>query len=203
MKTTLPKLLVALAVLLLSLHAKANIIVTLEPTPQTISVGSPVSMDLVISGLGNFSAPSLGGFSFDLNYNPAVLSATSLSFGSQLDLGIFGSLRFSDLSTPGSIHLDEVSFESSGDLAANQPSSFTLATLGFTGIGPGISGIGFSFGSLSDENGQSLQFLTSEGQVTVNGSTGIPDGGSTLVLLAIGMAVIWLPRVRCHLCQVQ
>jgi hypothetical protein len=67
------------------LHAKADIIVSLEPDSQSISVGSSVSMYLVVSGLGNFASPSLGRFDFDLSYNPAILSAVSVSFGSHLN----------------------------------------------------------------------------------------------------------------------
>src|SRR5690349_19418405 len=110
MKTKTTKLLLSLVVLLaFSRPAQATIIVALEPSSQTINPGDPVSLTLVASGLGDHTAPSLAGFAFDLTFDPAILSAVSVAFGSQLDLGIVGSLRFSDLTTPGAIHLDEVS----------------------------------------------------------------------------------------------
>jgi hypothetical protein len=185
MKTLLINLITGIAAIGLGSRPVAAISITLEPSPQTIQVGDPDAMNLVVSGLGNLSAPSLGAFDFDLSYNPAIISAVSLTFGSHLDLGILGSSRFSDLTTPGAIHLDEVSFESSSDLNNAQPDTFTLATLNFTGLASGISSVGFSFASLSDEQGQSLVgFSTTSGSIEV---TGVPDVGSTASLLLLGI----------------
>ena len=195
MKATLFRLSIGIAALALSLQAKANITVALEPSSQTISAGSPASLNLVISGLGNYASPSLGGFDFDLSYNPAVLSAVSVVFGTHLDLGIVGSVQNSDLSIPGVVHLDEVSLESASDLQANQPSSFTLATLGFSGVGPGVSTIDFTLGGLADETGQiSFDFLTQGGQVEVKGAAAVPDLGSTARLFAIGLVGLFAFR---------
>jgi hypothetical protein len=150
-------------------------------------------VDLVISGLGNLSPPSLAGFDFDLSYNPAILSAVSLTFGNFLDLGTLGSLQFSDLSTAGIIHLDEVSFESSTDLNATQPDTFTLATLNFTGLAPGLSSIDFTSASLSDEQGQSLiGFSTTSGSIEVKRSTAVPETESTASLLFLAIATLSL-----------
>ena len=188
MNTAFLRLSIGIAALAISLEANANITVALEPSSQTISVGNPVSVDLVISGLGNFASPSLGGFDFDLSYNPAVLGAVSVTFGSHLDLGIVGSLQNSGLSTAGAIHVDETSFESSTDLHTNQPSTFTLATLNFSSVGLGISTIDFTSGSLSDDTGQiSLEFLTQAAQVQVNGNSQVPDSCSTAWLLGVGL----------------
>jgi hypothetical protein len=79
MKTLLINLIAILA-LGLPLRARAQITLTLQPSPQTINVGDPTSMDLVVSGLGNLSSPSLGAFDFDFTYNPTILSAVSLTF---------------------------------------------------------------------------------------------------------------------------
>jgi hypothetical protein len=191
MKTLLTYAMTVIVALGLPSRGAAQISLTLEPSPQSISVGDSASMDLVVSGLGNLSAPSLGGFDFDLTYDSTIISANSLTFGSFLDLGI-GSLQFSDLATAGAIHLDEVSFESSTDLNNTQPDSFTLATLGFTGLAAGISAIDFSFASLSDEQAQSLTaFSTTGGTIEVTRLTGIPDLGSTASLLLLGIVSLW------------
>jgi hypothetical protein len=123
--------------------------ITVLPSTQSISVGGSASVDLVISGLRNFASPSLGAFDLDLTYNLSVLSASSLTFGSFLDLGTFGSVQSFDISTPGLIHLDEVSLETSSDLNTFQPDTFTLSTLVFVGLTPGVSSIDFSFASLA------------------------------------------------------
>ena len=116
MKNIVKSLIIGLAALALVSNARAQVTLSLVPTPQSIGVGDPASVDLVISGLGNLAAPSLGAFDVDLTYNPVVVSANPLTFGTLLDLGTLGSIQFSDLSTPGLIHLDEVSFETATDL---------------------------------------------------------------------------------------
>ena len=189
MKNLISRLLSGIATLGLASHAFGQISLSLQPTPQTINVGDPATMDLVVSGLGNLSAPSLGAFDFDLSYDPTILSAVSLTFGSYLDLGNFGSSRFSDLTTAGVIHLDEISFESPGDLNNAQPGTFTLATLSFTGLAPGTSIIDFTLSSLSDEQGQSISgFSTASGSIEVIGVSRVPDAGSSAFLLFFGLA---------------
>jgi hypothetical protein len=188
MKHPITILLTCLAALGFASRAQAQIGVSLQPTPQVINVGDPASMDLVVSGLGNLSPPSLGAFDFDLSYNPAILDAVSLTFGTFLDLGTLGSLRSSDLSVAGVIELDEISFETSADLNNAQPGAFTLATLGFNGVGPGISSIAFTFASLSDEGGLSITaFSTTDGAIEVRRQIGVPDVGSTASLLLLGI----------------
>jgi hypothetical protein len=195
MKTILSKLLIAVSVLGLCLQAKATITVALEPSSQTVNLGDTTFVDLVISGLGDHAPPSLGGFLFDLSYAPGILSAVSVSFGSHLDLGIVGSVQTSDISTAGTIHVDEISLESPSDLEANQPSSFTLATLGFKGVGSGTSLIDITFGSLADETGAvSLEFSTQGAQIDVAGAAVVPDSGSTVTWLA--MSVLGLLVLR-------
>lgn len=162
--------------------------VSLEPNPQTIvGVGGNAFIAVVISGLGNFTAPSLGGFDFDLSYDSSIISAASLVFGSYLDLGILGSAQFSDLSTAGSIHLDEVSFEDPIDLNASQPGMFTLATIGFTGLALGSSSLAFTYAALSDQDGGSIsEFGTLNTSITVVASSAVPESGSTFPLLVLG-----------------
>jgi hypothetical protein len=191
MKTFLLNLLTGIAAVGIASPALANISLSLEPGPQTINVGDPAVMDLVVSGLGNHASPSLGAFSLDLSYNPAILSAVSLTFGNSLDLGVLGSLRFSDLSTAGAIHLEEVSLESSTDLNNAQASTFTLATLNFTSLAPGTSAIDFTSASLSDEQGTSLTgFLSKGGSIQVRGTTPVPDVGSTASMLLLGLVSV-------------
>src|SRR5262249_2750041 len=112
---------------------------------------------------------AFGFFNYDLSYDPAVLSAVSVSFGSHLDLGVAGSIRFSDLTTPGTIAIQEESLESPAALNAAQPSSFTLATLTFKGVGDGLGTVSITGGSLSEETGLiSLPFTSSAGHIQVH-----------------------------------
>ena len=186
---TLPSFLVIGMVTLGLAPRAAPIGISLQPSVTAINEGDSTSVDLVVSGLGNLAAPSLGAFDFDLSYDPAILAVVSLAFGGFLDVGVFGSIPSSNLSTPGFIHLDEISLEASSSLNGAQPDSFTLATLDFKGLTAGISSIGFSFASLSDELGQSLTgFSTAGASVQVNRSVSIPDSGSAFFLLLVGLS---------------
>src|SRR6185295_6688986 len=100
MKHLLSNLVASVAALSVTSSAVAAINISLEPTPQTINVGDPATMDLVVSGLGNLSAPSLGAFDFDLSYNPAIISAVSLTFGTDLGTPLESS-RFFTLAPAG------------------------------------------------------------------------------------------------------
>jgi len=198
MKRILPKLATAIAAIAFSFQVQAAISVALEPASQSVSTGSPVFVDLVIHGLGNGAAPSLGAFDFDLSYNASLLSAASVAFGSHLDVGVVASVQSSNLSTPGLIHLDEVSLESASDLNSGQPSQFTLATFAFTAIAPGSSSIDFVLAGLSDELGQSItQFTTQGARVQSIGGVAVPDTGSSRALLLLGLGTLLLfPRQR-------
>ncbi len=161
----------------------AAVTVALQPTAQTINPGAHVFLDLVISGLGANSAPSLGAFTLELTYNPAILTAGAVTFGTGLDLGIAGSVQSVDLSTPGTVWLAEISLETAADLELNQPGEFTLATLDFLGLGVGVSPVTFSLVDLSDASGSTLPDVGSlPGSVTV---TTVPESGSSALLLGI------------------
>ncbi len=195
MKSSVITLFIGIAAWSLASSASAAISLSLEPSSQTIDLGGSASIDLVISGLGDHTSPSLGAFGFfdfDLSYDAAILTAVSVSFGNHLDLGIAGSIRNSDLTTPGAVQLDELSLESEAALNAAQPSSFTRATLSFKGVGVGLGTVNITGGSLSDETGlTSLPFTASNGQIQV-----VPEVGTSLagLFLAGMLGVEWLRR---------
>jgi hypothetical protein len=196
MKTKFKNLVLGAAIATLSLEAQADVTLSLVPTPQTTGVGGLASVNLVISGLGDLGSESLGAFDIDLTYNPAVVAASSLTFGSGLDLGV-GSSQFFDLSTAGLVHLDEVSFEAADDLDNSQADSFILATLGFTGLAQGSSPLIFGQIGLSDENGDAiLEMGINTGLIDVTGGPTVPDAGSTALLLAGGVAGLLNVRKR-------
>ena len=186
----------ALAVLLpfVALPTARAFSISLQPSSQTIGVGGNTTLDVVVSGLGDHTSPSLGAFVFWFTYDNSILLANSVSFGSYLDLGSFvpPSQDF-DLTSPGLIYLSETSLESSADLNAAQPSSFTLATIGFQGWAAGASAIELDLASssLSDEFGtSSLPFDFTGANITV------PDGGATGSLLALALLGLWVIRTR-------
>lgn len=110
------------------------------PSSQTTNLGSQVTIDLVVSDLGNNTAPSLGAFDVVLGFDADIIAFESLEFGDQLNpsSSVFP-FRGETFIPPDSINLFEISGESSADLIEFQPSSFTLATFIFEAVDLGTS----------------------------------------------------------------
>ena len=107
------------------------------PASQTVGLGANVAVDVVVSGLDPDQI--VAAFDLDVAYDPLVVTAVSVTFGT--GLGALGSevLTDSDLATAGVVDLAAVSLRSDADLAASQGDVVTLATLHFTAIALGTS----------------------------------------------------------------
>ena len=192
-----------LAVLLASAPASA-VTIGLAPAAQTVSVGDPVTLDLVIAGLGPPPGPaSLSGFDVDVTFIPAVLTFSSVAFGPFLGVtfSLFpGCILAGDdacivaegLTGPGVLDVAELSLLFPGALLdALQPAAFTLATLTFTAAGPGTSPLVLTIDSLADSTDPPdgplplAADILPPASVTVTGA--VPDPG-TLLLLGTGLA---------------
>jgi hypothetical protein len=192
--------LLAMAVALLGAGpAAANDVLTLSVTPSSIAVdaGTPFSVDIVISGLGDFTSPSLGTFDLDLGFDPAVVDPTGVVFTTLLgDEGLGEAISSSGVIGPGQLDLFLLSLLTAAELDALQPSGFVLATVAFDALAPGVSALGLSIQALGDADGNPLEATTQDGSVRVRGSVAAPMP-SSLVLMAAGGAVAgWLSRRR-------
>ena len=124
-------------------------LLSLEPTPPSITVGEVSTVDLRISGLGYLEAVSLGAFAVDVTYDETVLGFETASYGSFLG-GPEDSEQVPANASGGIVTLDEFSFLSNAELDALQPSSFVLASLTFRGIAADVSDLGFGDVNLAD-----------------------------------------------------
>jgi hypothetical protein len=153
--------------------------VSLLPPSQTITVGQTAFVDVQVSGI---KPAAIAAFDFTFGYDPALLQVGSVAFGSNLDLGTSGSLQTMDASVPGEVFVFEVSFEDSSLLTALQPDSFSLVTIGFLGLAPGVVSLSQLFGSLSDELANRLSYDFQGASITIeSGNTGpgaIPESGT-------------------------
>lgn len=139
---------------------------SLEPGSQVILPSETTTVKLNIAGLGPFAAPSLGAFGVEVIFDETILSFDSVTFGDRLgipdgDYGVgidppFETDIFVDSSLPGVVLLDEVSFLFDFELDALQPTSFTLATLTFTGLAGGSTILDFGLVDLSDALGSTI-----------------------------------------------
>jgi hypothetical protein len=156
--------------------------------------GNPVQVDVVISGLGNGAAPSLGAFDLFIAFNPAAVSFTRTAFGDpihgdQLSLASGSLTQVERL--PSAIRLAEVSLDDPGTLDSAQLGAFTLATLDFvTGAFPAISDLVIVNDNvrpalLVDAVGAPISdFRITSGRIN---TTPVP---STLLLLSLGLAAL-------------
>jgi hypothetical protein len=163
---------------------------------SSATIGDTVTVDMIIGGLGNFTNPSLGAFDFVVNFNPALvgLTASPLTFGTLLgDEGPGESLNGSSFST-GAANLFVLSFLTSPELNALQPSTFTLATLSFNALASGINTFSFSSVVLGDGVGDPLIASLGTASVTITPSV-VPEL-SSIYLLGGGLAMAWVFTLR-------
>ncbi len=93
------------------------------PASQDVGVGNPFSVDLLISGLGNFAPPSLGTFDLTAGFDPAILTFIGATFGPFLgDPAAGQALTAVTNPLPGSVNLFEVSFLDSRAVILPSPS---------------------------------------------------------------------------------
>lgn len=169
--------------------------ISIDPTTQTTSTGSVVTVDVGVTGVTN-----LYGYQFDLTYNPSVLSGVSVSEGPLLASG-----GNSTYFVPGTI--DNVG----GTVAATADTilsavpgvsgSGELAVFTFDAIGAGTSTLGIQNELLIDSGFNPIADTTTGGSVTVtSGVATVPEinaasAASALTLLLGSIAVVRGRRV--------
>ena len=171
-----------------------------EPGSQIVPVGEPVSVDLVISGLGDGTSPSLAGFDLFIEYDPTILALSDVSFGDptlgdQLDVSGWGSLYDYSSYSSDVEYLFGLSYNLAEDLINFQAPSFVLATLTFDTLSVGTSPLEivdpnppFFASRLSDEWGNALGFERESGSVS---PVPVP---ATFILFGFGLGGIGILR---------
>jgi Cohesin domain len=103
-----------------------------QPASVTANTGDSISIDLVISNLGN---GSLGSFDISVGFDSSALSFDSYSLGDFLgSVALLEAIDASVGGSSGAVNVAEVSLLSALDLDTLQPGSFVLATLNFNVI---------------------------------------------------------------------
>jgi hypothetical protein len=165
-----------------------TVLLDLVPSSQQVQLGTPTTVAMKISGLGDGTAPSLGTFDLDLTFDPAILSCTSATFGDpilgdQLDLRRLGSRA---VPTPGDgvMNLFELSLDSPDDLNTLQVGAFILATITCDTLALGTSPLRITVHALGDALGVPLTASVGGGSVEVIA----PDAGLCILHLEASFA---------------
>ena len=184
--------------------ASASIVLSLQPSSQSVAEGSQVTVDLAISGLSD--PPSLGTFDLNIEFDPTLLSFSNFAFGDPTlgdQLDPTGGKNILSFVNPGvgTTDLFELSLDSASTLNALQASGFTLGVLTFDTIGIGTSELSLSINALGDAEGNSLSATLQNGSVSVASSTVPEPSPLTLLGCAVvlaGLLKMYSPRALCH-----
>jgi hypothetical protein len=190
-------LLVLLAVCLMQTPLAHSALIGIQPGTTSANTGDLISLDLVISGLGNFAPDSLGAFDISVAFDDTALSFTGYSLGGYLgNVGLSEAIDAGTGAVGGTVNVAEVSLLSAVGLDTLQPGAFTLATLNFTVInlaGGAATQLSVLPGAvLADASGFALS-ATASGPATIQ-SVPVP---ATLLLL-ITCLFGWLIHVKRH-----
>lgn len=191
----------AVGALLLGLALPAHAaFIELTPATSTAATGDTVALDLMISGLGDFTGSSVGDFDIDIGFDTSALSLTSWSLTNLMgDFGAGEALDFSFGDLGGMLNLAIVSLLSVTDLNALQPGAFSLATLTFDVLNleagnQTLVSIDTIY-AIGDQNGNPLAIDSIGNALISNPSTTVPEP-STIALLGLGLAAFGAGRRR-------
>jgi hypothetical protein len=180
-------------VIMLGLGMQANAtVIGFSPSSSNVGIGNSVSVDLVISDLGD---DILTAFDLSILYDDTLLSFDGFEFGTDcggfscLDvLGFDGNILDAIDWGFGEVEVYEISFDFDEDLELLQPNDFTLGTFTFTGLEFGISALdilvwdlagGFVFDPVLGFEVPSQLDATVEG-----GQIEVPEPGTWLLLMS-------------------
>ena len=192
----------AMLLSLLTVGEARAISLSFSPSSQTVSEGEQFDVEVKISDLGDGSAPSLGSFELDLDFDPSVLDFESAVFGdpvlgNQLKIGFMEPINSLTEDPEGTVNLVEVSFGFDNTfLDNNQADEFTLATLSFNALAVGSSDLEFSNVSLGDALGGSLTASLENGAVSVAAAppptppSEVPEPSVAFALVGLGIAAV-------------
>ena len=173
-----------LALLWLVAAPSGAITISLDPSSVSVDPGGNFTIDVVVDGLGDGVAPSVGAYQLGLTWDPTALTFIDATPSGALGIPTLESI-FGDTPGVGSVNFFEVSLLGVPDLNALQGSTVVLTTLEFQGLVPGKTDLAFSQTDVADQLGNALVIDAANG-ATVQV---VPEPGAALLFL-LGWAVV-------------
>lgn len=168
---------------------------TLEvvPSDTLMQAGQVLTVDVVVSGLGNGVSPSMGSYDLTLNFDPAVLGYTGTTV--DIFLGDYAAAVpeaiISVNPVAGDVNVFDVSLLPAAQLEASQSDSFRLFSITFDTLAEGVTGLDLSVNALGDQVGDPEpvdNLIVPVVRVTSSGSaTAVPTMSSWGLLLLVGL----------------
>lgn len=181
-----------LLLLLLTLLSSANTKAAIQLAFGTASQhGTTLELPLRVSGLSDYTAPALASYDLRIAFDSTHLSYLGTQFGDPLlgnQLDVFGlglNSVAAELVMPGTLSLFEISLDSPQDLNALQADTFTLATLQFSLLNPGSSGLSIDILAFGNATGDPLRAVvtpTTIASVPLPAAAWLMLGGLRIVL---------------------
>jgi len=171
---------------------------TITVTPSTPSVleGQQVVVEVVASDLEYGWYPTIDAFHFDLIYDPALMSVSSVSFSDELTAFGFSSLDFVDLETPGIAEVASYSLVPFSYLNLTQSETFSLATFVFDTLDVGIVDLMLTSYAFYDDEWRQMHVEVLNGSVGIEGEVLANPVPGALPLLLTGLAGLHFARRR-------
>jgi len=173
------------------------IMIEIAPPVTTVQEGGSFDVSILVSGLeqdGNDEIVSA--FDLFIDYDPTVIAANSVVFGSEL-----GGILNGDFISPGQVEIFEISLFDDEFLAATQGDSVLLAVLTFDALAAGTSSLVFGQPlpflppvDVKGRDGAVLDLAVNTARVIVEPAA-IPEPTS-LALLGLGLFVMGALRRR-------
>ncbi len=123
------------------------IVLSFDPSDQSVVLSDNASVDLRISGLGD---DILTGLDVDVSFDDSILGFLSFTYGTGLDVFGFGTINGTTIGA-GVVNVFELSFDFDEDLMLLQPNDFVLGTFVFSTLSIGTSPLDITFALLSGQ----------------------------------------------------
>lgn len=166
--------------------------ISISPASQNASIGDTVTADIIVSGLA--ADESVGGVSLLLSFNDAVLQGLGYTVDPDDKMGVEDDFSLGFTGGSGSplelFFLAEFGADHAA-LKALQGDGFRVATVDFTAVANGFSGLNLSLAGagavyLSDADGFPIGTQAVNGSVCVGGNCTVPEP-TLLALLGTGL----------------